>query len=154
KFDDSLLGQHSGPTRVVLSTYVDFDSWAMNNRLHVPEEASIGWNPSEAQADPSWLMSVRTSALAINAASKDVYSDVNVGVIEDDAESALRDASVVSMSRESGDWEAVFNTFGILNRYIAGSETTASDFESGIKGNLSQSAEEGQKDDWFIEQGT
>src|SRR5207248_8675870 len=24
KFDDSLLGQHSGPTRVVLSTYVDF----------------------------------------------------------------------------------------------------------------------------------
>jgi hypothetical protein len=33
KFDDSLLGQHAGPTRVVLSTYVDFEAWMMNDRL-------------------------------------------------------------------------------------------------------------------------
>lgn len=152
KFDDSLMGAHSGPTRVVLSTYVDFDSWAMNNRLHVPEGASIGWNADKGQADPTSLMSVRNSALAINVASNDAYSGIDVGTTTGNAEAAWKDGSVVSMSGGSDSgWQAVFNTFGILNRYIAGAETSASDFESGIKGQLSGSADEGQKEAWFTD---
>lgn len=51
KFDDSLLGQHSGPTRVVLSTYVDFESWAMNDRLGIPDAAEIAWDNGQRGRD-------------------------------------------------------------------------------------------------------
>ncbi|MDN5724032.1 MAG: hypothetical protein L0H20_13740, partial [Corynebacterium sp.] len=155
KFDDSLMGQHSGPTRVVLSTYVDFDAWAMNGRLHIPDEASIGWNEKKGQADPSSQMSVRTTALAINAQSHSVLNDMNVGTERSDATSAWEDGSAVSMSGTGDSVGQVVTTFGILNRFISGAETTASDFESGIKGNLSETVEDSElKEKWFIKKDT
>lgn len=69
KFGDDLLGQSAGPTRVVLSTYVDFEAWMMNDRLMVPQGATISWSPSEGHAFNDATMSVRNTALAINKQS-------------------------------------------------------------------------------------
>ncbi|MFG3403630.1 hypothetical protein [Streptomyces sp. NPDC048142] len=152
KFDDSVLGQHAGPTRVVLSTYVDFEAWMMNDRLGIPDQATVSWNGD--QASPDAMMSVRTSALAINKQSHGTtFNGINIGTKANDAESAWKDGTVsVTGGSASDDFKAVFSTFGIIGKYIASSEVAASDFESGIKSSITQLDESsGVKKSWFVD---
>jgi hypothetical protein len=152
KFDDSVLGQHAGPTRVVLSTYVDFEAWMMNDRLGIPDQAAVSWNGG--QASPDAMMSVRTSALAINKQSHGAtFNGINIGTKVNDAESAWKDGTVsVTGGSASDDFKAVFSTFGIIGKYIAGSEMAASDFESGIKSSITQLNENSDvKKRWFVD---
>ncbi|GLX36878.1 hypothetical protein Sros01_29510 [Streptomyces roseochromogenus] len=155
KFDDSVLGQHAGPTRVVLSTYVDFEAWMMNDRLGIPDQATVSWDGD--QASPDAMMSVRTSALAINKQSHGAtFNGINIGTKAKDAESAWKDGTVsVNGGRASDDFKAVFSTFGIIGRYIASNEMAASDFESGIKTSITQLDESSDtKKSWFVDKKT
>ncbi|MEU8436785.1 hypothetical protein AB0F18_28540 [Streptomyces sp. NPDC029216] len=152
KFDDSVLGQHAGPTRVVLSTYVDFEAWMMNDRLGIPDQATVSWD--DDQASPDAMMSVRTSALAINKQSHGAtFNGINIGTKAKDAESAWKDGTVsVNGGRASDDFKAVFSTFGIIAKYIASNEIAASDFESGIKSSITQLDESSDtKKRWFVD---
>lgn len=152
KFDDSVLGQHAGPTRVVLSTYVDFEAWMMNDRLGIPDQATVSWNGD--QASPDAMMSVRTSALAINKQSHGAtFNGISIGTKANDAESAWKDGTVSGAgSSASDDFKAVFSTFGIIGKYIASSEVAASDFESGIKSSITQLNESADdKKSWFVD---
>ncbi|MFJ2419228.1 hypothetical protein [Streptomyces brevispora] len=152
KFDDSVLGQHAGPTRVVLSTYVDFEAWMMNDRLGIPDQATVSWNGD--QASPDAMMSVRTSALAINKQSHGTtFNGINIGTKANDAEAAWKDGTVsVTGGSASDDFKAVFSTFGIIGKYIASSEIAASDFESGIKSSITQLDESSDvKRSWFVD---
>lgn len=150
KFDDSLLGQHSGPTRVVLSTYVDFEAWMMNDRLAVPDQASISW--ADGQAGSESMMSVRNSALAINTQSNPEFSGISIGTKTSDAEAAWRAGTVDVGGSAGDDVQAVFSTFGILNKYISGQITSASDFESGIKSAITDlDVADGDKKEWFVD---
>ncbi|WP_026820192.1 hypothetical protein [Arthrobacter castelli] len=158
QFDDSLVGSHAGPTRVVLSTYVDFNAWMTQNRLYIPEKASISWNPDEGQPTSKSILSVRTSTLAINAQSHDAFSDINVGTSSHTAGQAWQSASV-DPSVENPDTGAVLATMGMLGQYITSQSITASDFESGIKSNITQLTEESdgvtqaEKRTWFTDDG-
>ncbi|MFE1808023.1 hypothetical protein, partial [Streptomyces sp. NPDC059533] len=152
KFDDSVLGQHAGPTRVVLSTYVDFEAWMMNDRLGIPDQATVSWN--DDQASPDAMMAVRTSALAINKQSHGAtFNGINIGTKANDAESAWKDGTVSGTgNRASDDFKAVFSTFGIIGKYIASNEIAASDFESGIKSSITQLDESSDtKKSWFVD---
>ncbi|MFJ7279343.1 hypothetical protein [Kitasatospora sp. NPDC098663] len=152
KFDDSVLGQHAGPTRVVLSTYVDFEAWMMNDRLGIPDQATVSWNGD--QASPDAMMAVRTSALAINKQSHGAtFNGISIGTKANNAESAWKDGTVsVTGNNASDDFKAVFSTFGIIGKYIAGGEVAASDFESGIKSSISQLDESSDvKKSWFVD---
>ncbi|MEU7155986.1 hypothetical protein AB0A98_06015 [Streptomyces chrestomyceticus] len=152
KFDDSVLGQHAGPTRVVLSTYVDFEAWMMNDRLGIPGQAAVSWNGD--QASPDAMMSVRTSALAINKQSHGkTFSGISIGTKAADAESAWKNGTVsVTSGSASDDFKAVFSTFGIIGKYIASHEVAASDFESGIKSSITQLDESSDvKKSWFVD---
>ncbi|MFE4332537.1 hypothetical protein ACFRQM_24875 [Streptomyces sp. NPDC056831] len=168
KFDDSVLGQHAGPTRVVLSTYVDFEAWMMNDRLGVPDQAIVSWNGD--QASPDAMMSVRTSGLAINKQSHGATFDgISIGTKVNDAESAWNSGTVSGYkctvkgdgsaskdcldSSASDDFRAVFSTFGLIAKYIAGNEVAASDFESGIKSSITQLDESSDvKKSWFVDE--
>ncbi|MEU6261809.1 hypothetical protein [Saccharopolyspora shandongensis] len=151
KFDDSMMGQQSGPTRVVLSTYVDFEAWAMKDRLGIPDAASIAWDNGQASSDA--MMSVRTSALAINKQSHgSTYSDINVGKKVNDAESAWRDGMTGVDRTATDDANAVFTTFGIIGNYIISNEAAASDFESGIKSAITKlDVSQDDKKKWFVD---
>lgn len=151
KFDNSVLGQHAGPTRVVLSTYVDFEAWMMNDRLGIPDQATVSWNGDQASSDA--MMSVRTSALAINKQSHGAtFNGISIGTKANDAESAWKDGTVSVGTGASDDFKAVFSTFGIIGKYIASNEITASDFESGIKSSITQLDESADvKKSWFVD---
>ncbi|GAB3245281.1 hypothetical protein [Arthrobacter pigmenti] len=147
KFDD-LGGQSGGPTRVVLSTYVDFESWIMNDRLAIPGEASIGWRDGQASSES--LMSVRTTALAINKQSHgSVFEDIEIGTRPDAASTAWSEGMVGLGKEGVGDTAMVLTTFGILNDYITSNEVAASDFESGIKSSITK-LDVDDKEDWFV----
>ncbi|WP_405749536.1 hypothetical protein OG232_04895 [Streptomyces sp. NBC_01411] len=151
KFDNSVLGQHAGPTRVVLSTYVDFEAWMMNDRLGIPDQATVSWNGDQASSDA--MMSVRTSALAINKQSHGAtFNGISIGTKTNDAESAWKDGTVSVGTGASDDFKAVFSTFGIIGKYIASNEIAASDFESGIKSSITQLDESADvKKSWFVD---
>ncbi|MGW3974221.1 hypothetical protein ACWEFD_33630 [Streptomyces ardesiacus] len=151
KFDDSVLGQHAGPTRVVLSTYVDFEAWMMNDRLGIPDQATVSWNGDQASSDA--MMSVRTSSLAINKQSHGAtFNGISIGTKANDAESAWKDGTVSVGTGASDDFKAVFSTFGIIGKYIASNEIAASDFESGIKSSITQLDESAEdKKSWFVD---
>jgi hypothetical protein len=151
KFDDSLLGQHSGPTRVVLSTYVDFEAWMMNDRLGIPDAAVIAWDSGQASNEA--MMSVRTSALAINKQSHgSTFNDLQVGDRASDAKTAWANSITGMTGGSADDFTAVASTFGILNDYISGQITSASDFESGVKSSITNLAVSGDvKKEWFID---
>ncbi|WP_424862866.1 hypothetical protein [Streptomyces sp. MMS24-I29] len=150
KFDDSLMGQHSGPTRVVLSTYVDFEAWAMKDRLGIPDDATIAWADGQASSDA--MMSVRTSALAINKQSHgSTYADINIGTKADNAESAWHDGMTGVDRTATDDVYAVFTTFGIIGNYITSNVVAASDFESGIKSAITKlGVDKDVKKEWFV----
>ncbi|MFB7594672.1 hypothetical protein [Streptomyces sp. NPDC056160] len=151
KFDNSVLGQHAGPTRVVLSTYVDFEAWMMNDRLGIPDQATVSWNGDQASSDA--MMSVRTSALAINKQSHGAtFNGISIGTKANDAQSAWKDGTVSVDTGASDDFKAVFSTFGIIGKYIASNEIAASDFESGIKSSITQLDESADvKKSWFVD---
>lgn len=156
-FSESEVDASAGATQVVLSNYVDFNAWAMNSRLLVPEDVIIGWNAGKGQADPKSTMSARTSALAINIVSHSAYRDAgwDSGGVSSDATDAWKDASSIDLTQEEpGSWQQVATTLDILKRYISGQETPASDFESGVKGWLSENADEDVKEDWFNNTGS
>ncbi|QWF85923.1 hypothetical protein [Amycolatopsis sp. CA-230715] len=150
KFDDSLLGQHAGPTRVVLSTYVDFNAWAMNDRLGIPDAAQISWD--NGQASTNSIMSARTSALAINKqAHGDTYASINVGAKATDAQTAWRNGTTGVNRSASDDAKAVLATFGIINGYITSDAVMASDYESGIKSAITKlDVDKDDKKAWFV----
>ena len=59
-------GNQGGPAQIVASTFVDFETWAVNTRLHIPEDAVIAWDAENGQPTAEASTSVRGSALAIN----------------------------------------------------------------------------------------
>ncbi|MEU7317892.1 hypothetical protein [Streptomyces sp. NPDC007083] len=153
KFDD--LGVASaGPTRVVLSTYVDFEGWIMRDRLAVPEDAVIGWDKDQASSDA--MMNVRTSALAINKqAHPKAYADINMGTHRKDAGTAWKDGSTNLGKENENDTRAVFTTFGLLIKYITSQAVAASDFESGTKSSITKlDVDSEDKSDWFVNKDT
>ncbi|TYC08621.1 hypothetical protein [Actinomadura syzygii] len=160
QFDDSMLGQQAGPTRVVLSTYVDFNQWMTRNRLAVPAEASISWDAREGHALPESVLSARTSALAINVQAhggrKGAFRGISVGAKASNAEDAWKTASITADDGDQ-DANAVFTTMGMLGRYITSQSVSASDFESGIKGTITQIPDEqvnpNTKRKWFTKDG-
>lgn len=154
KFDDSLLGQHAGTTRVVLTTYVDFNAWMNNERLRIPENASIGWK--DGQADSNSMMNVRSTALAINKASHSEFSGISDVTGQDTVEDAWSQG-LKGMEEKTtmDDASAVFGVFGILGNYIGTNEIAASDFESSIKTSVDNIPDDvsdnATKRSWFID---
>jgi hypothetical protein len=132
QFDDSLLSQSVGPTKVVLSTYVDFSAWINTNRLHIPASASITWDANTGHAQPVSVFSARNSALAINAQTGN-YPGITAGEKISDAGSAWANNNPGLKDSET-DKNAAFATLGMLGRYIQGQKVNASDFESNIQG--------------------
>lgn len=137
QFDDSLLGQSSGPTKVVLSNYVDFDNWMNVNRLHIPSQASITWDPDTGHAQPASVFTVRNSALAINAQTAK-YPGVSAADLTFDGANSAWTNSNANVEKSSSNAGAVFATIDLLGRYIAGDTVNASDFESNIQGSISK----------------
>lgn len=154
-------GQSSGASRVVLSTYVDFDSWAMKERLALPESAIVEWDGSSNQASSQAQMAVRNSALAINANSNSAFSGLgptvtgNNGTAEGSWKDSQPDFDICEDDEDgckSDSDSEVFAVVGLLGRYMSTDQVEPSDFESGVKNSITGSGVDSKKaKNWFTD---
>lgn len=142
-------------SKIVLSTYVDFDNWANKARLSPPNGSLIEWNRTAHAPTEESQASVRQTALAINAqaqADEDLNHVLTVGV----GGSSDSDASFFSdVLTEDGDFSNSGSLYAsvvdMLSRSIKKETVSSADYESGVKGALSalssdpSMSEEGQK---------
>ena len=125
-----------GPTRVVLSTYVDFENWAMLNRLKPPAVPSslIAWDVKAGQPTGASLQNVRNTALAVNGQVLGISS--LTPIISDGTSSWSQN---VQASNESFNFGTYLSVSNLLDRYMDGSQVTGAAFENDSKGLLTAS---------------
>lgn len=156
-------GGSMGATKVVLSTYVDFESWATINRLYVPTggnpcTAKIAWMGYKSEPDPMSRMQLRKTALCINQITG-AYGDVGT-LGSSDSQSVTDQWNFTGSdggtkgATDSGS-VATGNTVGLLLRYIKGSHLSASDFETGFQAELTPKLQDKTARDqakvWFVD---
>ena len=138
---DASAGAGMGATRVVVSTFVDFENWAKHSRLAVPKGATLAWD-SLAQAPTGYSVNkLRQTTAAINGlAQREAFKDVSsLGVSS--LGSITIEAAKADESQDSGvNYKTYGATMGMLLRYATAQRYEASDFETAVKGMLGQAA--------------
>lgn len=158
---DSLLsagnstGASSNATKIVLSTYVDFQSWAEKTRLQVPgivgTTGVISWD-GEVQAPTSQaLRTVRNTTLEINANSNEYLSTFSSGSAFDLNLSGgtgwmtkMSDPTSGDITYVTGGDTAATNsattifstTVDMLTRYIENESLSSGSFETSIRSSM------------------
>ncbi|GAB2481206.1 hypothetical protein [Nocardiopsis aegyptia] len=133
--DEATAEGNSGSTRVVLSTFVDFEGWAMQQRLRVPDggdDVVIEWDNIQNAPSGQSQASVRDLALLINAQVMGLQIDpLGDGTDGSWGENALaRDESAFTETEYS-------QVTDILRRYMSNAHVSASSFETESKSTLS-----------------
>lgn len=143
---DATAGAGMGATRVVISTFVDFENWAKGNRLAVPESATLQWDSSKQAPTGASVNKLRQTTVAINKlANKGAFkqvADINVsGLGSISTEAANADTS----SSGGLSANAYVASMQMLLRYTIAQTYQASDFDTAVKGRISQQASNGQE---------
>lgn len=143
---DATAGAGMGATRVVISTFVDFENWAKGNRLAVPENATLQWDSSKQAPTGDSVNKLRQTTVAINKlANKGAFTqvaDINVsGLGSISTEAANADTS----SSGGLSANAYVASMQMLLRYTIAQTYQASDFDTAVKGRISQQASNGQE---------
>ena len=135
---------NSAAAQVVLSTYVDFEAWAKEERLRVPSGAVIAWSQSNNAPTGEAQAGVQETALLVNSQ----VMGFGVGNVE------LGDGAWGAETVEGGSWriddshhEAVLD---LLKRYMDVEHINASSIESGFKSTVDDDQIDAATD-WFEE---
>lgn len=110
-------------TSVVLSTFVDFENWAMRSNLYIPSTANISWDPSKSRPGDTSLVRVRDTAKAINTNSTPGIQASWYDYIPDGG-------ATVNKNRFDA-------TLDLISRYMAGDTIKASDYETKVVAQMS-----------------
>ena len=143
---DATAGAGMGATRVVLSTFVDFENWAKVNRLAVPSDATLEWDDSEQAPTGASVNKLRQTTVAINGiANPGAFTDVS-GIKPSDLGSISAESAKADVTSNGGLKDLTFMaTMNMLLRYTNAQSYQASDFDTAIKGRISQQASGGQE---------
>lgn len=150
---DASAGAGMGATRVVISTFVDFENWAKNSRLAVPEGATLAWDNFTQAPTGDSVNKLRQTTAAINGIAhpggefKDVSSLGVSSLGSLTAEAAKADESSIGNSAKTYG-----ATMGVLLRYLTAQRYEASDFETAVKGRLGKDASEPTTDGQYVQQ--
>lgn len=144
-------------TKVVLSTYVDFEAWVNGPRLQPPtsgqSKGEFWWNEDNDAPNGATAAVARKLALNINANNRPVWStfaDTNVskdlvgGGTDSTWASSVsgRDASgKIADDAQGNDANVFTSTMELLNKFRSGDTVSAGAFESSVKAGLIQEME-------------
>ena len=150
---DASAGAGMGATRVVVSTFVDFENWAKNSRLAVPEGTTLAWDNFTQAPTGDSVNKLRQTTASINGIAhpggefKDVSSLGVSSLGSLTAEAAKADESSIGNSAKTYG-----ATMGVLLRYLTAQRYEASDFETAVKGQLGKDASEPTTDGQYVQQ--
>lgn len=136
---DATAGAGMGATRVVLSTFVDFETWAKANRLAVPDGAILSWDVVKQIPNGVSVNKIRQTSVAINKQANPAFkgvADINVSQLG----SVPVDATAEDAGSGGLDALAYTGTMDMLLRYMRSDVYESSDFETEAKARLSDDA--------------
>lgn len=141
---DATAGAGMGATRVVISTFVDFENWAKVNRLAVPENGTLQWDSDKQSPTGASVNKLRPTTVAINKlANRGAFSDV-AGINPSGLGSISAEAAKADTSSNGGLKDFTYvAAMEMLLRYTTSQSYQASDFDTAIKGRISQQASSG-----------
>ncbi|WP_431872691.1 hypothetical protein [Nocardiopsis eucommiae] len=137
---------NSAATEVVFSTFLDFESWAMRERLRVPSGAVIEWDVKDQAPSGDSQIAVRDTALLINANSLG-FSEGRVRLSGEEATWGSDMLAGDSSTYEDSHYAAVSD---MLNRYMNVHHVNAASFESESKSTVAAEDMENATS-WFDE---
>ena len=139
---DATAGAGMGATRVVLSTFVDFERWAKINRLAVPDGAELSWDVGKQSPTGGSVNRIRQTSVAINKQANPAFqniADINVSQLG----SVSADATDDDAGSGGLNALAYTGTMNMLLRYMRSDVYQSSDFETAVKARLSDNATQG-----------
>lgn len=141
---DATAGAGMGATRVVISTFVDFENWAKVNRLAVPENGTLEWDSDKQSPTGASVNKLRPTTVAINKlANRGAFSDV-AGINPSGLGSISAEAAKADTASNGGLKNFTYvAAMEMLLRYTTSQSYQASDFDTAIKGRISQQASSG-----------
>lgn len=143
---DATAGAGMGATRVVISTFVDFENWAKKDRLAVPDNATLQWDSSEQAPTGASVNKLRQTTVAINKLANSgafsSVSDIDVSGLGSISTEAAKADTTSSGGLEDFTYVAAME---MLLRYTTAQSYQASDFDTAIKGRIGQQASSGQE---------
>lgn len=141
---DATAGAGMGATRVVISTFVDFENWAKVNRLAVPENGTLQWDSDKQSPTGASVNKLRPTTVAINKlANRGAFSDV-AGINPSGLGSISAEAAKADTASNGGLKDFTYvAAMEMLLRYTTSQSYQASDFDTAIKGRISQQASSG-----------
>lgn len=143
---DATAGAGMGATRVVISTFVDFENWAKKDRLAVPNNATLQWDSSKQAPTGASVNKLRQTTVAINKLANSgafsSVSDIDVSGLGSISTEAAKADTTSSGGLEDFTYVAAME---MLLRYTTAQSYQASNFDTAIKGRISQQASSGQK---------
>ena len=143
---DATAGAGMGATRVVISTFVDFENWAKKDRLAVPDNATLQWNSSKQAPTGASVNKLRQTTVAINKLANSgafsSVSDIDVSGLGSISTEAAKADTTSSGGLKDFTYVAAME---MLLRYTTAQSYQASDFDTAIKGRISQQASSGQE---------
>lgn len=143
---DATAGAGMGATRVVISTFADFEGWAKANRLAVPGGVTLAWDSLKQAPTGDSVNKLRQTTVAINKlANKGAFNDV-ADINVSDLGSIATDAAQADTTADGGLPQNTYvAAMGMLLRYTNSQSYQASDFETAAKGRISQLASGGNE---------
>ena len=143
---DATAGAGMGATRVVISTFVDFENWAKKDRLAVPDNATLQWDSSKQAPTGTSVNKLRQTTVAINKLANSgafsSVSDIDVSGLGSISTEAAKADTTSSGGLKDFTYVAAME---MLLRYTTAQSYQASDFDTAIKGRISQQASSGQE---------
>ena len=137
----------SNATKVVLSTYVDFENWINGSRLYIPKGSDIHveWDPARQAPSDRAEARARQTSLAINTMAPQWSSLSESTVSEDDGTkwvSHMSDSDKGADAASSG--ESFVQTMQMLMRFVGGDQISATDYASVAQGSMADKARENE----------
>lgn len=125
-------------TRVVLSGYVDFESWMMNARLALPEGAVLEWDDEKKSPTPNAQANARQTALQINANyGNEAWRSHSDAALSNDAwMKSLASEDEIAVSDAASLGGGATEAYELLLRYIRNDQVNPGDMSSAIQGAL------------------
>ena len=143
---DATAGAGMGATRVVISTFVDFENWAKKDRLAVPDNATLQWDSSKQAPTGASVNKLRQTTVAINKLANSgafsSVSDIDVSGLGSISTEAAKADTTSGGGLKDFTYVAAME---MLLRYTTAQSYQASDFDTAIKGRISQQASSGQE---------
>ena len=125
---------------VLASTFNDFENWAANTRLALPEGTSITLDNLSSHPSGDLVNNSKDKTTDVRELARKINNIAGTGLLADGKDSSSTDANDIWKDASTPDSASLVAGFDLLGRYINGSKYSAAQYETMYKSHLDTTA--------------